>query len=308
MLKVDKDVGNRKKVLLMGRAGAGKTSMRSIIFANYKPRDTIRFTTTNNIEHSHLLFFGNLTLSIWDCGGQDTFMENYFESQRENIFRNTQVLIYVMEARSKYLHSPQSKMEIDNDLYYYRNTVKNLKFFSPESQIFCLLHKIDRVPRKDREATLCYYKREIENNSMGIRHFIFPTTIWDESLYAAWSEIVCALIPNVRVLEDCLEDLSGCCEVNELVLLERSTFLVISFTESSRKYRSRFEKISNICKRFKITCARSQTNFTSLVLKTRNFVCMIKKFTRNSFILAVLSNGKLFDAKNNYKMFYFTSN
>lgn len=54
----------------MGRAGAGKTSMRSIIFANYLPRDTSRLTATNNIEHSHLRFFGNLILSLWDCGGQ----------------------------------------------------------------------------------------------------------------------------------------------------------------------------------------------------------------------------------------------
>ena len=30
----------KKKVLLMGKSGSGKTSMRSIIFANYIARDT----------------------------------------------------------------------------------------------------------------------------------------------------------------------------------------------------------------------------------------------------------------------------
>lgn len=34
---------------------------------------------------------GNLVLSLWDCGGQDIFMENYFESQREHIFRHAEV-------------------------------------------------------------------------------------------------------------------------------------------------------------------------------------------------------------------------
>ena len=34
---------------------------------------------------------GNLVLNLWDCGGQEAFMENYFASQRDNIFRNVEV-------------------------------------------------------------------------------------------------------------------------------------------------------------------------------------------------------------------------
>ncbi len=37
----------RKKVLLMGKSGSGKTSMRSIIFANYVARDTRRLGATS---------------------------------------------------------------------------------------------------------------------------------------------------------------------------------------------------------------------------------------------------------------------
>ena len=36
----------RKKVLLMGKSGAGKTSMRSIIFANYMANDVQRLGET----------------------------------------------------------------------------------------------------------------------------------------------------------------------------------------------------------------------------------------------------------------------
>uniref|UniRef100_A0A7N8WKD7 Ras-related GTP-binding protein n=1 Tax=Mastacembelus armatus TaxID=205130 RepID=A0A7N8WKD7_9TELE len=80
----------KKKVLLMGKSGSGKTSMRSIIFANYIARDTRRLGATIDVEHSHVRFLGNLVLNLWDCGGQDTFMENYFTSQRDNIFRNVE--------------------------------------------------------------------------------------------------------------------------------------------------------------------------------------------------------------------------
>ena len=34
---------------------------------------------------------GTLVLNLWDCGGQESFMENYYRSQRENIFRNVEV-------------------------------------------------------------------------------------------------------------------------------------------------------------------------------------------------------------------------
>ncbi len=61
----------KKKVLLMGKSGSGKTSMRSIIFANYVARDTRRLGYTIDVEHSHVRFLGNLMLNLWDCGGQE---------------------------------------------------------------------------------------------------------------------------------------------------------------------------------------------------------------------------------------------
>jgi Ras-related GTP-binding protein A/B len=44
---------------------------------------------------------GTLTLNLWDCGGQDTFMEQYFAVQRETIFRGVEVLIYVFDIEDK---------------------------------------------------------------------------------------------------------------------------------------------------------------------------------------------------------------
>ena len=66
----------KKKVLLMGKAHSGKTSMRSIIFANYLARDTQRLSATLDVEHHHVRFLGDLTLNLWDCGGQDAFYES----------------------------------------------------------------------------------------------------------------------------------------------------------------------------------------------------------------------------------------
>ena len=57
----------------MGKMAAGKTSMRSIIFANYEARNTYRNTFTVGVETQKLSFLGNLAVSLWDCGGQDLY-------------------------------------------------------------------------------------------------------------------------------------------------------------------------------------------------------------------------------------------
>ena len=58
----------------------------------------------------------------------------------------------------------------------------------------------------------------------------FGTSIWDETLYKAWSSILHSLIPNAGVLAAQLSDFSDICGADEVVLFEKETFLVISHT------------------------------------------------------------------------------
>lgn len=57
----------KKKVLLMGKSGAGKTSMRSIIFANYAAKDTMRLGPTLDVEHSHVRYYVQVSVSACSC-------------------------------------------------------------------------------------------------------------------------------------------------------------------------------------------------------------------------------------------------
>ena len=60
---------SKQKVLLMGKSGSGKSSMRNIIFSNYVAKDVRRLGATIDVEHSRVKFLGNLVLNLWDCGG-----------------------------------------------------------------------------------------------------------------------------------------------------------------------------------------------------------------------------------------------
>ena len=214
-------MGGLQKVLLMGKSGAGKTSMRSIIFANYLARDTMRLGATIDVEHSHVRFLGNLVLNLWDCGGQEAFMENYFESQRDHIFRNVQVLIYVFDIESR---------ELAKDMEYYASCLQAVKQNSQSAKVFCLVHKMDLIPEEQREEVFAQRERELTGlaQPLGLAIACYKTSIWDETLYRAWSQMVYSLIPNRDHLQSHLEKLCEVCQADELVLFERATFLVIS--------------------------------------------------------------------------------
>ena len=217
----------KKKVLLMGKAHSGKTSMRSIIFANYLARDTTRLSPTLDVEHHHVRFLGDLVLNLWDCGGQDAFYESYFERDRDTIFRGVELLIYVFD-----IESDQPKKDFD----HFCGVLEAIEENSPDARVFILVHKMDLVAPEDRDAIFEDRKEMIEDScrSCGVEHFqCFGTSIWDETLYKAWSEIVTNLIPNIRLLETHLNKFCKMCDADEVVLFERATFLVISHASAT---------------------------------------------------------------------------
>jgi Ras-related GTP-binding protein A/B len=73
----------QRKVLLMGKSGAGKSSMRSIIFSNYVAKDVRRLGATIDVEHSNIKFMGNLMLNLWDCGGQVLPVHSIMQSSNQ---------------------------------------------------------------------------------------------------------------------------------------------------------------------------------------------------------------------------------
>jgi Ras-related GTP-binding protein A/B len=305
----------KKKVLLMGKAHSGKTSMRSIIFANYLARDTTRLSPTLDVEHHHVRFLGDLVLNLWDCGGQDAFFESYFERDRETIFRSVELLIYVFDIESE---TPEK------DFDHFSGVLEAIEENSPDARVFVLIHKMDLVAEEDRESILEDRKQLISESCMsrGVQHFsCYGTSIWDETLYKAWSEIVTNLIPNISLLESHLQNFTRLCDADEVVLFERATFLVIAQAQmiesnggsahddsvdpaasndelnaSSHVQRTahfdahRFEKISNIVKQFKLSCGKAQSQFQGMEVRNSRFVAYIDAFTANTYIMVIVSN------------------
>ena len=70
-------------------------------------------------------------------------MENYFTSQRDNVFRNVEVLIYVFDVESR---------EVEKDMHYYQSCLEAILQNSPDAKVFCLIHKMDLIPEDQRKV------------------------------------------------------------------------------------------------------------------------------------------------------------
>ncbi|KAH6626624.1 Gtr1/RagA G protein conserved region-domain-containing protein [Chaetomium sp. MPI-SDFR-AT-0129] len=330
----------KQKVLLMGKSGSGKSSMRSIIFSNYLARDTRRLGATIDIDLSHVKFLGNLTLNLWDCGGQEAFMENYLSQQRAHVFSNVGVLIYVFDIESR---------DVERDMATYVNIISALVQYSREAKIFVLIHKMDLiqpttredvfdaraalVKRKTAEAVSIVLKQKPEqggqqqqlqqpqqpepsptlttsvsttslnNADPSLNLQLFATSIWDQSLYKAWASIIHDLVPNLSVIETQLASLGQAIDADEILLFERTSFLVVSkwtSPEGERNpYGDRFERMSNILKSWKHTCSkytgtpRNAEQFSDFEYKMGvTFSMFATKFTTNTYILVCMPPGE----------------
>ena len=92
----------------------------------------------------------------------------------------------------------EAKKEMD----YYINCLKALEELSQNANIFCLIHKMDLIPEAKRDETFWKKEESILAVSQKFTHTkCFKTSIWDETLYKAWSDIVHILLPNVEILK-----------------------------------------------------------------------------------------------------------
>ncbi|KER23644.1 hypothetical protein T265_08500 [Opisthorchis viverrini] len=145
-------------------------------------------------------------------------------------------------------------------------------------------------------------RSRIEDVTKPIRCSCFATSIWDDTLFNAWSKILYELTPNVKVLESGLTQLCELLEADEVVLFERATFLQLA-CHSRRPHpdEHRFDKISNIIKQFKLSCSKIGANFTKIELRNQHFTAFIDVFTSSTCVDHIFTLRQVLEQSHMYR-------
>ena len=89
------------KVLLVGKKGVGKTAIKSIIFDNLEPQETLNFSPTEEIEETHVNFINNLYIDVLDFGSNESNIKQSLSTKKELFFSNVGILIYILDAKEE---------------------------------------------------------------------------------------------------------------------------------------------------------------------------------------------------------------
>lgn len=179
----------------MGRSGAGKTSMRGIIFSGRVARDCKTLGATIDVDQSDIRFFGEMKMTLLDCGGQASFMNSFLTTGGTRIFAHVHSLIFIFDATSPQF-STQDMHQFQDCLGALRQhaakdelpAVDDESPFPPPSAgpvVHVLVHKLDLV--NPRQATFERRRDEIlmraRERDFDTRVFVHGTSIHDETLY-----------------------------------------------------------------------------------------------------------------------------
>jgi len=192
-------------------------------------------------------------------------MENYFNQQKESIFRGAQVLIYVLDVKSE---------KPEGDLEGYKECLKAIADNSSEAKIFALVHKMDLIEDLEEKQRVFEQKKarlQQEAHSLGLQVEVSKTSIWDKTLYSAWSKIVTQLVPHKDKFEEELKVLIEA-GADEVMLFEKETFLNICYLNrnsaqdrgDNEDLADRMEDMSHYMKSFKYICSKNATNYQSM--------------------------------------------
>ena len=166
---------------------------------------------------------------------------------------------------------------------------------SPKAKIYIFANKIDKLLDNQKNPIFSkikeiFEKVEIKDNSKAI---YLPTSIFDISLYKAMSNIYSDLIPKMDKIKELLKRLVTASWADEAVLLEKNTLIKIcSFNEKEFKDYERFEKISELIKKFKNTCRLGSISFKDIFIKTINNIIYIDEFENSTYIIIAFKNLK----------------
>ncbi|XP_040575012.1 ras-related GTP-binding protein C [Lepeophtheirus salmonis] len=187
---------DKPKILLMGLRRSGKSSIRKVVFHKMSPNESLFLESNNVVLKEEITHSSYVQFSIWDFPGQIDFFDSSFNA--EKIFKGTGALIFVIDAQDDYLEA----------LNKLNSTVIKAYAVDPNIKFEVFIHKVDGLPDDTKMVTQRdIHQRatdELSEMCLEIHLTFYLTSIYDYSIFEAFSKVVQKLIPQLPTLENLL--------------------------------------------------------------------------------------------------------
>merc|ERR1719189_2019233 len=184
----------------MGPRRSGKSSIQKVVFHKMSPNETLFLESTNKIIKEALSTFSLVKFSIWDTPGQLDFLDpvSSMAYDVDAIFGGCSALIFVIDAQDDYMEAV-SKLALTAIKAHAINPVIHFEVF---------IHKVDSLSDETKMDT----QRDIHQRATddltesGLEQHVhlsfYLTSIYDHSIFEAFSKVVQKLIPQLPTLEN----------------------------------------------------------------------------------------------------------
>lgn len=215
----------KPRILLMGLRRSGKSSIQKVVFHKMSPNETLFLESTNKVIKSDISNSSFVQFQIWDFPGQIDFFDPAFDS--DLIFGGCGALVFVVDAQDDYMEA-LAKLQM---------TVKKAYKVNPKITFEVFIHKVDGLSDEHKmEAQRDIRQRatdELSDYGLGDIHLSFYlTSIYDHSIFEAFSKVVQKLIPQLATLENLLNILISNSGIEKAFLFDVVSKIYIA-TDSS---------------------------------------------------------------------------
>lgn len=210
-------------ILLMGLRRGGKSSICKVVFHNMQPLDTLYLESTSKPTSEQ--FLSLIDLSVMELPGQLNYFEPTYDSER--LFSSVGALVYVIDSQDEYLNALTNLSMIIEFAYK----------VNPHIHIEVLIHKIDGLSedyRIDAQRDIMQRTGDelLDLGLEGVQVSFYLTSIFDHSIYEAFSRIVQKLIPELPSLENMLDNLVAHSSIDKVFLFDVNSKIYVA-TDSS---------------------------------------------------------------------------
>lgn len=166
-----------------------------------------------------------MDFQVWDFPGQIDYNDGTFDL--EAIFSDTGALIYVIDAQDEYLEA----------LTRLHQTIITIQRFNPSINVEVFIHKVDGLSddfkldtQRDIVQRTTDELADLGFDSVHINYHL--TSIYDHSIFEAFSKVIQKLLPELGTLENLLNGLVSNCRIEKAFLFDVLSKIYVA-TDSS---------------------------------------------------------------------------